>query len=51
MQKHTKKRQFHLYQMNLSNVILKSAKLAAILEKVNAILDFQMYIYLDLTNA
>ena len=37
--------------MNLSKVISKNAKLAVILEKVAAILDFQMFTYLDLTNA
>ena len=37
--------------MNLSNVMSKSAKLAAIFEKVAVILDFQMSTYLDLTNA
>ena len=35
--------------MNLSKVMSKSAKLIAILEKVAAILDFKMFIYLDLT--
>jgi len=37
--------------MNLSKVMSKSQKVAAILEKVAAILDFQMYAYLDFTNA
>jgi len=35
--------------MNLSKVMSKSPKLAAILVKVAAILDFQMFSYLDLT--
>ena len=36
--------------MNLSKVMSKSAELAAILEKVATILDFEMFTYLDLTN-
>ena len=35
--------------MNLRKVLSKSAKLAAILENVAAILDFQMFTYLYLT--
>jgi len=37
--------------MNLSKAMFKIAKLVVILEKVAAILDFQMFTYLGLTNA
>jgi len=50
MQKHTNRRQHHSNPMNLSKGMSKSAKPTAILEKVVAIFDFQMFIYLDLTN-
>jgi len=36
----TDRRQYHSHRMNLSKVMAKSAKLAAIFEKVVAIFDF-----------
>ena len=51
MQKHINRRQYHLNRMNLNKVMSKSVKLDAILEPVAAILNFQMFTYLDLTNA
>ena len=50
MQNHTKRRQYHSNRLNFSKVMSKSAKLAAILDKLAAILDFQIFTYLDLTN-